>query len=446
MIGKIFAAGWHLLWRPPLYQRVIAGVAVGLALGLCFGNEPYLGGLKNEHLAQIAQLIIRLLKALATPLIVLAVVDSLAKTNISGRHGGKLLFICLVNVSVAFAIGLSIMNVARPGERWLGHTDELLAAAGAPAAVLPPGFGTATLSPLENLAAHVPESLAEPFVKNDVLAAILLAILAGAALRYVRRAQLTAGQTAFLSVEQFVETAYQMLMQMLLWIVELAPFAVAGALAATVGKHGLAVLDLLKVFLFTMLAGLALHSLVYYPLAAWLVGRKSPRVYLGRGADAVITGLSTNSSLATVPVTLRCLERMGVSSESARLSACVGTNFNNDGITLYEAMAALFLAQALGYRLDIGQQLIVVASSIMAAVGIAGIPEAGIIVLPLVLSAAGLDSQTIVVVIPLLLTVDWIIARARSGVNVLADMLVAILLDVGRRPSAAAADGTRPAG
>jgi Na+/H+-dicarboxylate symporter len=179
---------------------------------------------------------------------------------------------------------------------------------------------------------------------------------------------------------------------------------------------------------------LAIHSLVYYPLVAWLVGRKSPRVYLGGGADAVITGLSTNSSLATVPVTLRCLEQMGVSTESARLSCCVGTNFNNDGITLYEAMAALFLAQALGYHLDLGQQMIVVASSIMAAVGIAGIPEAGIIVLPLVLGAAGLDSHTIVVIIPLLMTVDWIIARARSGVNVLADMLVAILLDVGRRP------------
>ncbi len=166
---------------------------------------------------------------------------------------------------------------------------------------------------------------------------------------------------------------------------------------------------------------------------AWLVGGKSPRVYLGRGADAILTGLSCNSSLATIPITLRCLtEKMGVSEESARLAACVGTNLNNDGITLYEAMAALFLAQAYGFDLTLGQQAIVVLASLMAGMGVAGVPEAGLIVLPLVLAAAGLPEQLIVVAIPLILPVDWIIARARSGVNVMSDMLVAILLDRGR--------------
>ncbi len=85
------------------------------------------------------------------------------------------------------------------------------------------------------------------------------------------------------------------------------------------------------------------------------MGKKSPKVYLGQGADAIMTAVSCNSSLATVPVTLRCLERMRVSIQSARLAACVGTNLNNDGITLYEAMAALFLAQALGFDLPIAQ-------------------------------------------------------------------------------------------
>jgi Na+/H+-dicarboxylate symporter len=95
-------------------------------------------------------------------------------------------------------------------------------------------------------------------------------------------------------------------------------------------------------------------------------------------------------------------------------------------------MAALFLAQALGFDLPLGNQLLIVAASMIAAAGVAGIPEAGMIVLPLVLSSAGLPTHVIVAAIPLILTVDWIIARARSGVNVLSDMLVAILLDVGR--------------
>ena len=145
-----------------------------------------------------------------------------------------------------------------------------------------------------------------------------------------------------------------------------------------------------------------------------------------------MTAVSSNSSLATVPITLRCLDRMQVSPQSARLAACVGTNLNNDGITLYAAMAALFLAQALGFDLPLGNQLLIVAASMIAGAGVAGIPEAGMIVLPLVLSGAGLPTHVIVAAIPLILTVDWIIARARSGVNVLSDMLVAILLDVGR--------------
>ncbi len=178
------------------------------------------------------------------------------------------------------------------------------------------------------------------------------------------------GETSIHAVERLIEAVYQILMQMLTWLVELVPLAVLCAVAMVVGKWGLSVFHVLWVFLAVMLLGLGLHSLVYYPLAAWLVGRKSPRVYLGEGADAIVTGLSTNSSLATIPVTLRCLtERMGVSHQSARLSACVGTNFNNDGITLYEAMAALFLAQAVGLDLNVWQQVVVVLASLMAGDG-----------------------------------------------------------------------------
>jgi len=231
---------------------------------------------------------------------------------------------------------------------------------------------------------------------------------------------------------------------MLGWIVQSIPFAVFGVVAQVVGRAGLDAFAALGIFLAAILLGLALHSLVYYPLMAWLVGRKPPSVYLGQGADAILTGLSTNSSLATVPVTLRCLtEKMGVSQESARLSACVGTNLNNDGITLYDAMAALFIAQACGFDLSLGQQAVVVLASLMAGIGIAGIPEAGLIVLPLVLGSVGLPEAVVVAAIPLVLPVDWIIGRARSAVNVMSDMLVAILLDRDRADAPAVAAGAQ---
>ena len=264
-----------------------------------------------------------------------------------------------------------------------------------------------------------------------MITVVLLGLLIGAALKKVKTRQEAQGNAAtFLPVERLVEAVYHTLIQMLHWVVQAVPFAVFGVVAQVVGRSGITIFHALGSFLGVILLGLGIHSLIYYPLVAWLVGRKTPRAYLGGGADAILTGLSCNSSLATVPVTLECLdEKIGVSDESARLAACVGTNLNNDGITLYEAMAALFLAQAYGFNLAIGQQAVVVLASLMAGIGVAGIPEAGLIVLPLVLAAAGLPEQLIVVAIPLILPVDWIIARVRSGVNVMSDMLVAILLD-----------------
>lgn len=417
--------------RLPLYARVLIGVILGVGFGVIFKDEPYLLGLKNEDLGLLGMLVVRLLKALAIPLILFAILDAFIHTDITARHGGRLLLICLINVSVAMGIGLTIMNTLEPGRLWSGRLEELVASLQASSPLVKPAEASqVALNPLKNLAGYIPESLTEPFLKNNVITVVLLSILVGAALRRVKHRQQAAGQNSIAAVEQGVAAIYQILVQMLAWVVQAIPFAVFGVVAQVVGRTGLEVFNLLGVFLVTLVAGLALHGLIYYPLVAWWIGRKPPGVYLKGGADAIITGFSTNSSLATVPITLRCLtERMGVTERSARLSACVGTNLNNDGITLYEAMAALFLAQAMGFALDLPQQVVIVLASIMAGVGVAGIPEAGLIVLPVVLGTAGLPEAVIATAIPLVIPVDWIIARCRSVVNVLSDMLVAILLD-----------------
>jgi Na+/H+-dicarboxylate symporter len=273
---------------------------------------------------------------------------------------------------------------------------------------------------------------------------VLLALLIGAAMRRLKDAPDGAAED-IASVERVVHGFYRVLTLVLLWVVHLVPWAVFGILAKVVGAAGLGVYAALGPLLAVVLGGFALHALVYYPLMAWLVGGRTPREYLGKGADAIFTGLSTNSSLATVPVTLRCLtEKMGVSTESSRLAALVGTNLNNDGITLYEAMAVLFIAQALGMDLSMTQQFTVVLASLMAGIGIAGIPEAGLVMLPLVLSAAGLPAPVVLVAMSFVLPVDWIIARCRSGVNVMSDMLVAIMLDGKKRTAAAPAGVVAP--
>ena len=414
------------VFRLPLYTQVVIAVICGTVVGAVFGQEPYLGGLRNEQLGRLGMFVILLLKTLAIPLIFFAVLDAFISTVLPLRQGTRLIFICLVNVSVAMGIGLTIMNTWQPGLSWRGHVDELLDLA--PGSTVPGAPLTgANGHPLEEIASYIPRTMLQPFTSNNVIGVVILALILGAILRRLHGPD-DEHRTSMEPLVQAVERIYHWLVRILWWIIHLVPFAVFGVLASIVGRVGLGVFSALWVFLLAILVGLSIHAFLYYPLVAWLAGKKPFRIYIGRGADAILTALSCNSSLATVPVTLRCLDRMGVSPQSARLAACVGTNLNNDGVTLYEAMAALFLAQALGYELSMGHQFLIVLASIMAGVGVAGIPEAGLVVLPLVLSAAGLPNQVIAAAIPLVMTVDWILARVRSGVNVMSDMLVAILL------------------
>lgn len=421
--------------RFPLFARVLLGVFLGGLLGWYFATEPLLFQVTTEDLGQLGLLVIRLLKALAVPLVFFAILDALLRTTVSGRHGWMLAGICLVNVSVAFTIGAGLMNILRPGEGWQAKLGQITGGGGdsLSSSAADRVFETAshaTLNPLGNLGGFVPESVLEPFVNNSIIPVVLLAVLAGSAMRRVKARPDLASEKAIEAIHGGVRTIYEILLQMLEWIVQMIPFAVFGIVAQVVGRSGLAVFNSLWIFLAVISAGLLIHGLIYYPLMAWLVGDKSPREFLGKGADAIITGFSTNSSLATVPITLRCLtEKLGVSHESARLSACIGTNLNNDGITLYEAMAALFLVQACGMELSLSQQAVLVLAALMAGIGVAGVPEAGLIVLPLVLGAVGLPEWFVAIAIPLVLPVDWLIARLRSAVNVMGDMLVAILLD-----------------
>lgn len=410
----------------PLSVQVVLGAACGAALGVKFGKDPYLLGMGNEQLGKLGMLVIRLLKALAAPLILVAIVDAFVRTQFTLKQGLRLIRACAFNVAVACTTGLLLMNIIHPGYLWRGKIDQMLTevphqeARQAPANV--------SLDPIDNLSGYVPESFVEPLLKNNIISIVLAGVLLGAALR--RLQQQTPDDAGVKVLVGGANASFRVLVQILEWVVMLAPYAVLGATADAVGRNGLEVLGLLFPFVGILLLGMAIHALIYYPLVAWAWGGRSPREYLLGCSDAALTGVSCNSSLATVPVTLKCLtEKMGVSESSSRLAACVGTNLNNDGITMYECMTAVFLAQALNTDLGLSQQLGIVMASIMAGIGMAGVPEAGLIVLPLVLASAGLPTHVVEGAIPLIIPVDWLIGRARTGVNVMSDIVVAVMLD-----------------
>jgi Na+/H+-dicarboxylate symporter len=430
-------APWNPL-RWPLYLRVLLGVATGTALGLIFGTRPIAFGWKNSDLGILAGLYIQLLTALATPLIFLAIVEAFVRTNISGRQGLKMFLVCALNIAVAFLIGLTILNVWQPGRAWRGQLAEqarkMAEGNGQPPAVKAPdlsGQAKVSLSPLDIVRSYVPKSIAQPFTDNMVLTVAVLAILVGAALRSLKSVADPELLPAIETFDHVVIASYQIVLKMLGWLIELAPIAICLAVAGVVGTAGLEAFELVLVFFLTVVAALSIHSLIYYPLSAWLIGGKSPLRFFREGAGAILTGFSLNSSLATAPLTLQTLSRLGVSESSARLSACVGTNFNNDGITLYEAITALFIAQAAGMELTIGSQITILLAALAGSMGIAGIPNSGLIILTLVLKAARLPDETVQLALPIVYSIDFINARLRSAVNVMGDLQVAILLDAG---------------
>ena len=139
----------------------------------------------------------------------------------------------------------------------------------------------------------------------------------------------------------------------------------------------------------------------------------------------MLYAFGVNSSLAALPATLNALDDLKVSPGASRLGACVGTNFNNDGILLYEVAAVLMLGQAAGFDWHVSQQLGIAGVCMLATLGVSGFPEAGVIALSLVLTSAGLPVE----MLPLLLPVDWLVARMRSATNVVSDMTVSLAID-----------------
>lgn len=426
--------------RWPLYLRVVLGVVLGATIGFTFGKSEIALGWTTADLGVLAGLYVQMLTAMATPLIFFAITDAFVRTNITGRQGARLIFVCAVNIAVAFAIGLGILNVWRPGEAWrdkFAATAEPTAATVAEVPVKAPP--EASLSPIAIIKSIVPKSIAQPFVENMVLTIAVLAILLGVALRSLKQTADAELAAALVTIEHLIIASFQIVLTLLLWLIELAPVAICLAVSAVIGDSGKETFQMVGVFLLTVCCGLALHSLVYYPLSIWLATGRSPLAIFRYGGSAILTGFSLNSSLATSPLTLESLKKLEVSDSSARLSACIGTNFNNDGITLYEAMTALFVAQAVGLEMSIVQQVTILIAALVGAMGIAGIPNSGLIILALVLKAAQLPEPAIQMAIPLVYSIDFLVARLRSAVNVMGDLQVAMLLD-GRRPTPIAAD------
>ena len=429
--------------RIPLSFRILGAVALGIGTGALLGQPnpaPWQPVFLNK-LGDVSKLFIDLLKALATPLIFFAVIDALVRTHIPPRKGFKMICISLVNAAVAIAIGLFLANTLRGGDSWKGKLDDIKTqvndashgGAEKMAETLAKEKDKAkevSLDFSKQLENYIPKNFVDPFQGNNIISVVIIAIFAGTALRKLRGRATPESEHGVRTIEDGVQTIMQIFVIMLSWVIEIIPFAIFGIVAKVVGDTGVGLFKSLGYFLGIVLLGLFIHAFIYYSVLLSVVGRYSPLKFYRGASEAIVTALSCGSSLATLPVTLRCLkDKLKISDGNARLAACVGTNLNHDGIILYEAAATIFIAQAIGMELTLAQQITVAFASVMAGIGIAGVPEAGLITLQLVLTAGGIPQDKIVIVLPLLFTVDWIIGRGRAMTNVISDMTVATLLE-----------------
>jgi DAACS family dicarboxylate/amino acid:cation (Na+ or H+) symporter len=400
----------------PLYIWVLGAVVLAIPVGVYWGEGAV-------RLNLLPDLIIRAIRALAAPLVVLAILSAIVSNDIRGRQGTRMMVYYLVNTLVAMGIGLLLTNLVRPG---VGA--ELIDLANPPKA--PPKKSVTDL-----LIELIPVSVGDAFAQNNLAQLVLLTLALAIGLVKIRNEQQARGETTYRAAVDLLNLGFELLMRVLLWVVALVPLAVFGVIAASVGqKEGIPVFKSLIWLIVVVVVGLTCQVLWYLVVMA-VFGRMSPRRFLAGSLDVMASTFSTSSTAATIPVTLRALTgRLGISRESSQLAACVGTNFNNDGTALYQASAVLFLAQASGFTLEPIDQLIIVLTTLVASVGAGGIPSGSFVTLPLIFAAVGLPADKI----PILLTVDWFLDRCRTTSNVLGDMTVAVLLDRTAHPSTSA--------
>ena len=392
----------------PLYSRILGGLVLGVATGMVFGTQA-------ASLAIPSRLVLRLLGALAPALVLFAVIQALLNARFEKGTSGRLIRLLVLNTLVAISIGILVANVLEPG-----HGSGRLSPPSKPAAAH--GAGNPDL--LQQFLENVPQSMLGPLTDGGkVIGVILLALGFGIALRRVADRPLR-------TVRDMVDVGLEALVVLLHFVIDLVPIAVFGLVASIVGQQGFGPLLALGAFIGAVLVALILQA-SYYLIRVRLGSWVRPLALLRGGRDALLMAFSTSSSTVTMPVTFDCLRnRVGLREESASLGALVGANFNNDGTALYEAMAALFVsqllaAQGLGIHLTITQQLLVVLTSVVASVGAAGIPEAGLVTMTLVFHAVGLPIEYIALLLP----VDWFLDRCRTVINVLGDMNVSCMLD-----------------
>ena len=411
-----------------LHWKIIIGLILGLLFGVTAASQGW-GVFTNDWIAPFGKIFINLLKLIAVPLVLSSLITgvaSLSDLKKLSRIGGKTITIYITTTAIAVTIGLIAVNILEPGstvpeDMKIKLQNTYQSAASGKLEAAQEVKERSVLQPVVDI---VPSNFFSSASNNrNMLQVVFVAIIIGIALIQIPKEKSR-------PVLEFMEGINDLVIKLVDNIMLLAPIGVFALIADTItsvaGNNINNVIELLSALGFYMLAvimGLVIHMLITYSVVLKLFSKMSLKKFYQGIAPAQLLGFSTSSSGATLPVTMeRCEDELGVSEEVSSFVLPLGATINMDGTALYQAVAAVFIAQTLGMDLSIVAQLTIVLTAVLASIGTAAVPGAGIIMLVIILEAIGVPSAGIA----LILGVDRILDMMRTVTNVTGDASVAV--------------------
>lgn len=415
-------------WYQKLHWKIIIGLILGLLWGL-FSSLVGWNQFTSDYIRPFGTIFVNLLKLIAVPLVLASLVVGVSSLNDMtklSRMGGKTIAIYMITTVFAITIGLTVVNVMQPGKTLPEETrvalqesyvDRLEGREEAAQELV-------ERSPLQFFVDIVPENVIDAASDNaNMLQVVFIAIILGIG---VINIPLQKGEVLI----NFFDSLNDVIIKIVDMIMKTAPYGVFALMAAVIVDlagddltQALVLLRALAWYCVAVAAGLIIHVTIVYFSLFKMFSNMRLLDFLKAIQPAILLGFSTSSSAATLPVTMERVEKnLGVDEEVSSFVLPVGATINMDGTSLYQAVAAVFIAQALGMDLTIIQQLTIVLTATLASIGTAGVPGAGIIMLVIVLQAV----QVPVEGIALVLGVDRILDMARTAVNVTGDAAVSV--------------------
>ncbi len=401
---------------PSLNIQILLAAIFGVAIGLCFqqlGAEHLAvqGGLYASGL--VGALFIDLLKMILIPLVFCSIsvgIANLRQHQQMHRVWITTLVFFMFTMAIAITLGMAASLYFKPGS---GLEIAMFSNA-------MQHFSATQMTPADFTSQFLHGLFVNPFKalsEGNVLAVVIFALFIGVAL--------VMGGERYKNILSLLEEAQAITMRIVGWVMVIAPFGIMALLIKLVATQDAAMIGTLAKFMAVVISTTLLHGIVILPLLLYIITGKSP-LWFWRGArEALVTAFATSSSNATLPVTMRCTtQNLNVKPEIAGFVVPLGATVNMDGTALYEAAAALFIANLVGIELNLTQQLIVFFTAMIAAIGAPGIPSAGMVTMVMVLQSVGLPAEAIAILLP----IDRLLDTLRTTVNVQGDMVGSLVV------------------